>query len=181
MQKITWQAAQSLAVQVYNNISHLFIGVLSWYYHTSKLWYRSNRTQQLLLPGYSTDWAHTISRLSTTILSSSLAWRWVGTLPSDQETCQPAQTTWDSITMLFMRNLIVLVRIVRNKKIYKIKNSWEAEVTNQITWDQYEIHMLRISWVIRGSDKPSTMRHKNRSCLLKKQVIYLAKEKKRWC
>lgn len=34
-----------------------------------------------------------------------------------------------------------------------------------LTWDQYEIQMLRISWVQRGSDRASTHLRIYRSCL----------------
>lgn len=33
------------------------------------------------------------------------------------------------------------------------------------TWDQYEIQILRTSWVTLGSDKAATQRRTNRSCL----------------
>lgn len=36
---------------------------------------------------------------------------------------------------------------------------------NRLTWDQYEIQILRISWVQRGSDRASTHLRIYRSCL----------------
>lgn len=37
--------------------------------------------------------------------------------------------------------------------------------SHYLTWDQYDIQTLRISWVTRGSDKASTHRRVNLSCL----------------
>lgn len=49
-----------------------------------------------------------------------------------------------------------------NNHIYKFWSNRE-----RLTWDQYEIQMLRISWVTRGSANASTHRQINRSCLEK--------------
>lgn len=39
-----------------------------------------------------------------------------------------------------------------------------------ITWDQYETQILRISWVMRGSDKALTNLQRNLSCLKKRKI-----------
>lgn len=41
--------------------------------------------------------------------------------------------------------------------------------SHYLTWDQYDIQTLRISWVTRGSDKASTHRRINLSCLHRRE------------
>lgn len=86
----------------------------------------------------------------TTISFTLWALHWDGTQSSDQEFCQPA--TYSCKTLLsFCRSIYVGLK----------KHLMERTET----CDQYEIQILRISWVTRGSDRASTHLQINLSCL----------------
>lgn len=86
------------------------------------------------------------------IISKCLASRWAGMLAFDPEICHTASSE---------KSQGIKHQITNPLFIYKRC----IELKASLTWVQYEIQILRSSWVTRGSDKQSTIRPRNRPCL----------------